>query len=245
MPKLKGCSEQSIQLQGYAKASVFLKECNPIVLSRKYANVRTAKEALEITNVCLSHIAEAYGDATLKVFVKTHLALLQKYLNVKDDMLLDSSIVEELSLYIIEDCIDFSMAEFTLVFRKIKKGEYGLIYGRVDPVFILQSFSKYNDTERKEAKKALYRPQVEKMKIEFSQAYFDGAANILMKTFKDESELKIHLMKWKGFLCERCISSKVRDCQQTAKLFVDIELEKEQPSLFALSSWLLSWNVEI
>lgn len=243
LPKLQDYSSQALQLRKFAKATCFLTDCNPSVLNVKYADVRTAKEALRITDVQLSHIAEAYGNATLKVFVKTHLALLQKYLNVKDDMLLDSLIIEELSGYVIEDFVDFNLAEFTLVFRKIKKGDFGLIYARVDPIFILKSFKTYQEGERMEAKRQLNKPIEETMEVEFTQAYYEGAKRILSKDFKTNEDLNTHLLQWKGFLCQRCRVEKVGNCKSMAQVIINKEVKQESVSTYAISSWLLCWNV--
>jgi hypothetical protein len=244
LQKQKTCSVQALQLQEFAKASVFLTECNPTVLNHKYADVGTALEALKATELELRHISEAYGSKTLRVFVKTHLALLQRYLNVKDEMLLDSFIIEELSGYIIEDYSDFTIAEFTLVFRKIKKGNYGLIYARVDPVFILQCFKIYDEKERGEAIRMLQQPEETAFLVEFTQIYYEGAKIILAKTFDTKQELIGHLLDWKGYLCQECRAIKVGDCKSMARLIIDREVQKEAVSMFAVSSWLLCWNIE-
>lgn len=217
----------------------YLVKWNPQALTLEYRGVKSASDAIACTDVELRHIEEAYGMDTLSLMIKTNIASLQSYLNVKDEMRLGIECVTELTMYIIEDFKHFNIAEFTLVFKNIKKAAYGPIYGRIDPNMILNCFRTYDEVERVDA----FRRQKQSEdipKYKFTPEYYAAAKSYLLKQKEIENEdmLTAHLKEWKGFVCQKCRELKVRDCKESARLLIN-----ENPNnSYAVATWLLCWE---
>lgn len=223
-------SKEARALVEYADSVEILNRVNPVSLGIKYNSIVSAKQAVEATGTKLSHFTEAYGESVPELILRAYITLLQKFLGVKDDTKLSPEAIEELSKLILSDYNELNVAEVELVFKNIKKGNYGTIYGRLDPVFVVQSFRKYFDNERL----AYFRSkqgEVEKLGKTINDV--EWAENFL----KNEVGLKKRLKRWKTYLCQDCQG----DCRRTAEYFI----AKEAMNRYVVASWILCWDVEV
>lgn len=238
LPKSTPCnSSQALVLKSWtSSAQEFLVGLNPEALQAKYTGVLTATSALGATDVTLSHIEEAYGQNVHILFIKANLVKLQDFLNVKDEMLLDSAILTEVSTYIYEEFSTLTLAEFALVIRQIKKGYFGIIYARIDPLFVQECFRRYQDEQRVGAMVKVAKEEV--FQVQFTPPYYQWAKKRLSKEFPTLPQLMDHLVDYRRYLCQHCRARKLGDCKQAAAELV----EKETVNTYAIATWLLCWS---
>lgn len=222
-------SGKAQELISYGDNKTFASSCNPIALGKKYLNIRTAGQALAITDLQMKHVIEAYDIETASVIIEAYIALLQKYLGVKDESRLDNDAIQELASFILEDYKQLNISELDLVFKNIKKGKYGSIYGRIDPVFIMASFKSYFDRERLETLRSITEVDTLGWTIE----NIDNAKEFL----KNEENLQFRLKKWKTYLC--------KDCQGTCKSTAEMLIAKETLNRYIVSTWILCWDIDV
>lgn len=93
----------------------------------------------------LAEVRKDYGVGVVMDWLKIELNDYQNFVGVKEDnkMALDS--VEELCQMIVNRYYYLKLSEFMLFLNKMKYGDYGEVYGTIDPVRILRSLRSFVD----------------------------------------------------------------------------------------------------
>jgi len=93
----------------------------------------------------LAEVRKDYGVCVVMDWLKIELNDYQNFVGVKEDnkMALDS--VGELCQMIVNRYYYLKLSEFMLFLNKMKYGDYGEVYGTIDPVRILRSLRSFVD----------------------------------------------------------------------------------------------------
>lgn len=93
----------------------------------------------------LTEVRKDYGVCVVMDWLKIELNDYQNFVGVKEDnkMALDS--VGELCQMIVNRYYYLKLSEFMLFLNKMKYGDYGEVYGTIDPVRILRSLRSFVD----------------------------------------------------------------------------------------------------
>jgi hypothetical protein len=147
----------------------FLKELNPDIIRERYKDLINEAACYTSNVIKLSELKNIYGEDTVYEFINIWTVTLNDYINVNQDNKMNDPQIQETSRYIYEDFFFLNIAEFALVFKKIKKGEYGEFYGRIDGSTILKCFRAYRRERgvavvKIEKEKEDTTPMVDKMK---------------------------------------------------------------------------------
>lgn len=116
----------------------------------------------------------------LEAFVAGELLKVVNFVDAKKTLDLEG--VTFTAECLIEERKDWSVEEYALVFKKIKKGDFGKYYERLKTAEILEAFSKYEETRCDEREK--YR------KEEFSEAKFEPHEDVKI-LYKPKKQLKL------------------------------------------------------
>lgn len=122
-------------------------------------------------------VKHAYGDEITTKWLATHLIELNEYCGVKDKMTIPQ--IDQLSRILISQYGYLKPQEFMLFFLKFKAGEYGKLYGVIDPIVISDSFSKFLDYR----KMLLERAELERIRREREEQ--DKAAENLAISYNE------------------------------------------------------------
>lgn len=220
--------------------ATFLDRYNPTVLDTNFAAVSTASMALTATQLTLADLFEAYGQTAHLLFIKVHLIRLQDYLNVKDESLLNNEQLTELATYIYEDNSTLNLAEFVLVIKQIKKGYFGKIFARIDPVFITDAFKAYQSDQRAGAMQKIANNEIS-AEVQFTKPYYTWAKRRLLRDFHTHDAMMQHLASYRQYLCSYCREHKVHDCRDTAAAMI----AEETTNTYAVATWLLCWSDKV
>ena len=90
----------------------------------------------------ISSIKKNYSEDFLIAYVAVWLVNLNDFVNASRKM--TPTQIEETAVIIYQEFYYLNIADTNLVFRKIKKGEFGQLYTELDGVKILSWFEKYN-----------------------------------------------------------------------------------------------------
>ena len=128
----------------------------------------------------LSKIKYEYGEMVVVDWLTLELNDYQNFLGVKEDNKATYEIIRETAKMIMNRYYYLKLSEIMLFFQKLKYGDYGELYGRVDTVRILRSlrqfivdrnnildiaYQKQREQSIKESKgKAISREEYEKLK---------------------------------------------------------------------------------
>lgn len=144
MPKpLAKAVSKTIALHG--NAASFLNKFNADFQLKVASDKR--KAFLTEDSPTLTQLKHAYSIADACLWIQSHLENLNDYCNVKEKM--SAAIMESLALSIISKYHYLKTSELMLFFHEFKMGEYGELYGAVDPLKItsaLKEFMKYRNT---------------------------------------------------------------------------------------------------
>lgn len=223
----------------FADKETFIKDWNASALESRFLSINSAKKALSKTSTMLLHVSEAYGEPVSLLLIRTYIILLQTYIGVKDEARMEERSIKELAKLILEDYSQLNIAELDLVFKNIKKGIYGQIYGRIDPVFIQTSFRKYFDGERVNAMSSMITEE-EYLSYEFNEENYAWAKARLAKEFNKE-ELEDHLTQYKNFMCVQC-QIENDSCDKGCKKFAEALVNRETVNTYLIATWLLCWD---
>jgi hypothetical protein len=84
-------------------------------------------------------LSQAYSERAVVAWIQTWLISLSMYMNFD---ISEQQVVTTATL-ILEECYMFNIVEFNLLFRKMKKGEYGIFYGKFNGQTIIKGCIKF------------------------------------------------------------------------------------------------------
>lgn len=119
----------------------FIEKFEPVSMVMKYRHIKNIDQAINEDANTVSVYVKELGYDTVSAVVELHLVALNQSINVKQ--LLSVYQIKEISLELIATFYYISVVEIAYVFRKIKRGDYGKLYGALNMPDILGFFAQY------------------------------------------------------------------------------------------------------
>lgn len=105
----------------------------------KYAEFKTAEDSLKSKKIKIRELSAIYGEKEISSWISLWLISIAK--------LMDFEISEDQAkitgIDILSEMYMLNIAEFTLLFTRIKKGHYGIFYGKFNMQTILLACKQY------------------------------------------------------------------------------------------------------
>lgn len=111
----------------------------------KYVNIKTVEDALKSKKIKLRELSFAYGEQVIIGWIQAWLINLSGYMNFS----ITEQQAKTTAVFILEDCYMFNLAEFTLLFRKIGRGNYGQFFGQFNGQIIMAACKEYRNQRGK------------------------------------------------------------------------------------------------
>jgi polyhydroxyalkanoate synthesis regulator phasin len=119
----------------------FLTKFEPMRMSKEIRAVKNVADAINSDPNGLSFYRKQIGEDTVMAVIELHLLSLGQSVNVHEK--LSKFQIQEIASEIITLYYYMNMTEITYVFRKAKRGEYGVIKYALNMPEVLQWFSSY------------------------------------------------------------------------------------------------------
>ncbi|MGL5681696.1 MAG: hypothetical protein ACRDDZ_01410 [Marinifilaceae bacterium] len=142
------CAKQVMIKSQFPSFELFLQGMNPDMCFNRYRSYNTVERCQQDKIVKLWEIGKIYGNKTPPLLIEVWLHKLNDYINVKEDRKLDEYQIMDIAQMLYDRFFDFNLADFALLFRKIKMGDYSQLYGSISGMNIGQWFSKYAEEKR-------------------------------------------------------------------------------------------------
>lgn len=117
----------------------FGKQFNLDYCMQKYFEVKTIEDALRSKKIKLRELSVAYGEEIITGWIQAWLINLSSYMNFS----ISTQQAKQTAMFILEDCYMLNIVEFTLLFRKITRGNYGEFYGKFNGQIIISACKQY------------------------------------------------------------------------------------------------------
>lgn len=101
----------------------------------RYSGKLTVESALKSDLIKLSELKTIYKENTPFYFIESWLLQLNIFVNTENK--LSGEQIKELARYVYDEVYMLNIAEFTLLFKRIKNGHYGVFYNRIDATQIV------------------------------------------------------------------------------------------------------------
>lgn len=115
---------------------------NPIACMKRYAKESISVEAAQVdTILTLSEIRKFYTSETPELLVEAWLYNLNDFVNVQNK--LKSEQITEIAWLLVGQYSFLNMADLTLIFKRVKMGYYGPLYGNLSGESLCRWFGEY------------------------------------------------------------------------------------------------------
>ena len=132
--------KESSEVVKFDKAA-FIQKYEPISTLTTLSHIKTMEQAIENDSNCIAYYSKQMGIDGVIALLELHLTALGESVNVGQP--LTKYQIKEIAIEINSMFYFLSMTEIVFVFRKLKRGEFGQLYGALNIVFILDCFNKY------------------------------------------------------------------------------------------------------
>ena len=132
-------------LKHYPAAIEFVNTFNLDYCMEKYINIKTIEDALKSGKVKIRELTPIYTEKAIVSWIQAWLINLSSYMNFS----ITEQQAKTTAMFILEDCYMFNLAEFTLLFRKINRGNYGQFYGQFNGQIIMAACKEYRNQRGK------------------------------------------------------------------------------------------------
>lgn len=123
----------------------FGKKFNLDFCMEKYISVKTVEDALMGKKIKLRELSVAYGEEIIIGWIQAWLINLSRYMNFS----ITTQQAKTTAMFILEDCYMLNIVEFTLLFRKITRGNYGEFFGKFNGQIIMSACKQYRNQRGK------------------------------------------------------------------------------------------------
>lgn len=121
----------------------FLEDFAPNKCLRLFSKTNTPALAIKSQAPTLASIRKNYSEDFMIAYIAVWIVNLNDFVNANRKM--NPEQMEETAFMIYQEYYYMNLADINLVFRKIKKGEFGQLFAELDGVKILGWFEKYNN----------------------------------------------------------------------------------------------------
>lgn len=124
-----------------AKQDDFIREFTPAKCLVVFQKINSPALCMNSETPTLAGIKKQYSDDFVIAYIALWIDNLNDFVNALRKM--KGPQMEETAIFIFQEYHYFTLADINLVFRKIKKGEFGNLYAELDGVKILTWFDQY------------------------------------------------------------------------------------------------------
>lgn len=117
----------------------FIAQFNPDFCSERYDYLNNETLALQSKMIKLSELQYAYLPDTAIDLIRAWLTNVSIYCRLETD----TQVVKEIARELYKEIFMLNLAEFTLFFSRLKRGYYGVLYGRFDGMMIASAAREY------------------------------------------------------------------------------------------------------
>ena len=125
-----------------ATPDMFLKKFSPGKCLRVFSKIPTPALAMKSDAPTLASIRKNYSEDFMVAYIAVWIVNLNDFVNASRKMSPEQ--IEETAFMIYQEYYYLNLADINLVFRKIKKGEFGQLFAELDGMKILGWFEKYS-----------------------------------------------------------------------------------------------------
>ena len=137
------------QAGALATKDQFLNHFAPGKCMRIFSKANSPELAMKSEAPTLGSIRKEYSEDFQIAFTAVWIVNLNDFVNANRKMTPEQ--IEETATIIVQEYPYFNLADINLVFRKIKKGEFGQLFAELDGVKILSWFEEYAQTRARTA----------------------------------------------------------------------------------------------
>ena len=117
----------------------FIVKFNPDFCSERYNQFKTEELALRSGMIKLHELKFIYLDDTATDLIQAWLANASLYVCLT----INKQLIKEISIELYKEIHMLNLSEVTLFFSKLKRGHYGVLYGRFDGMMICSAAREY------------------------------------------------------------------------------------------------------
>jgi hypothetical protein len=131
--------KSEIMMKHYPTKIDFASNFNLDNCLEKYSDLKTIEQALKSGKIKLIELTSCYEEKTILFWIQAWLVSLSVYMNFS----INESQAKNTAIFILEDCYMLNLAEFTLLFKKIIRGNYGVFYSKFNGQIIISACKQY------------------------------------------------------------------------------------------------------
>lgn len=120
----------------------FTEQFNPMKCLMTFNKVNSPALCMQSQAPTLATIRKQYSDDFVIAYIALWIDNLNDFVNAARKM--TPAQMEETAVILFQEYYYFNLADINLVFRKIKKGEFGKLFAELDGVKILSWFEEYS-----------------------------------------------------------------------------------------------------
>jgi len=124
--KITLSKRSEIVLSQFSEAKQFATEFNLDSSLSRYIAVKSNIDGIKTNTIKLRELSDCYGDENITNWISAWLVSLSS----KMDFQISTEQVTSTSLLILEELYMINISEFTLFFKRLLKGDYGIFYGK-------------------------------------------------------------------------------------------------------------------
>jgi len=126
-------------LNRFETAKDFAVQFNMDYCANKYIAIKTNYEGLMSNTVKLRELSDCYGDKNISNWIASWLVVLSS----KMDFQISPEQAGTTSVLILEELYMINISEFSLFFKRLLKGDYGIFYGKFNIQTILMACKEF------------------------------------------------------------------------------------------------------
>jgi len=131
-------------LSRFKTAKDFAVEFNLDKCISLYINSKTNLDGIKANTVKLRELSDCYGDSNVSNWIAAWLVSISS----KMDFQISSEQAVTTSVLILEELYMINISEFTLFFKRLLKGDYGIFYGKFNMQTIIGACNDRNNRHR-------------------------------------------------------------------------------------------------
>jgi hypothetical protein len=128
-----------VVLKTYPNIELFAQDFNLDSCDERYIGIKTHLDGMESKTIKLRELSDCYGDENISNWIAAWLISISSYMNFE----ISTQQVRTTSLIILEELYMINIAEFTLFFKQLRKGKFGIFYGKFNGQTILMACKEF------------------------------------------------------------------------------------------------------
>lgn len=105
----------------------------------EYSAIKTNLQGIKSNTVKLRELVDCFGEQNIWAWISSWLVNLSGFMDFK----ISPVQAKTTAILILEEMGNINISEFTLFFKKLRKGDYGLFFGKFNGQIILQGCKKF------------------------------------------------------------------------------------------------------